>query len=170
MLAVRTNPCTCGGEAGGVTAAEAECVFCEIVGGRLPSSCVYDDDRVVAFMDIQPVTAGHVLVVPKQHVAYLENLEAELGAAMFRVAHRLARSFSRSGLPCEGVNLFLAEGEAAFQEVFHTHLHVFPRYDGDTFRIEADWRTQELDELEAAAAKVRSGMRLLDQESARGHF
>lgn len=153
-----------------MTVTEAKCVFCEIVAGRLPSSRVYEDDRVLAFMDIQPVTAGHILVVPKQHFPYLEDLGEDTGAAMFRVAYRLALSLRRSGLPCEGVNLFLADGEAAFQEVFHSHLHVFPRYEGDSFRIDADWRTRETDELDATAAKVRSGLRTLDQEQrAAGH-
>jgi len=143
-------------------------VFCEIVAGRIPSSRVYEDDRVLVFMDIQPVTAGHVLVVPRQHFARLEDLSAELGASMFQVAHRVARSLPRSGLPCEGVNLFLADGAAAFQEVFHTHLHVFPRYVGDSFRIDGDWRARERDELDAAAEQVLMGLRALDQEQPAG--
>jgi len=103
--------------------------------------------------------------VPKQHIPYLEDLGEETGASMFRAAHRLARALRRSGLRCEGVNLFLADGEAAFQEVFHTHLHVFPRYGGDSFRIDADWGTREKDELDAAAAQVLSGLRTLVKNS-----
>lgn len=77
---------------------------------------------------------------------------------MRRVAHRLARALRRADLRCEGVNLFLADGEAAFQEIPHVHLHVFPRYAGDAFRIEADWRPRERDELDAAAASVRRAL------------
>lgn len=77
---------------------------------------------------------------------------------MFRVAHRLARALRRSGLPCEGVNVFLADGEAASQEVFHTHLHVFARYSGDSFRVSADWRVRDRDELDRAASQVRTGL------------
>ena len=81
---------------------EIPCVFCEIVAGRAESSVAYEDGHVIAFMDIQPVTQGHVLVVPRAHVDVLEALDEDLGAHLFRVAHRLARALRRSGLPCEG--------------------------------------------------------------------
>ena len=78
---------------------------------------------------------------------------------MFIVAMQLAQALHNSGLRCEGINLFLADGEVAFQEVFHTHLHVFPRFAGDTFRIDADWSiTPSRAELDAVAAQVRVGM------------
>lgn len=115
------------------------CVFCDIIAGTAPASFVYQDDTVVAFMDIRPVTEGHLLVVPRVHLASLEDVEPVLAAHMFVVAQRLAASLRRSELRCEGVNLFYADGAAAFQEVFHSHLHVFPRFAGDTFRISADW-------------------------------
>ncbi|WP_181801683.1 HIT family protein [Streptomyces shenzhenensis] len=138
--------------------AVGECVFCSIVQGQVEASTVYADDTVVAFMDHQPVTPGHLLVIPRAHAAGLEDLEPALGVVMWAAAHRLARALRRSDLRCEGVNLFLADGEAAFQEVFHVHLHVFPRYAGDDFRIEADWRVRERSELEASAAAVRAGL------------
>lgn len=74
-------------------------------------------------MDHQPINPGHVLVVPRRHVALLDDLDEDLSAAMYRVGHRLSRALRRSGLRCEGVNLFLADGEAAFQEIPHVHLH-----------------------------------------------
>jgi histidine triad (HIT) family protein len=119
---------------------------------------VYGDEHVVAFMDIMPVTPGHLLVVPRVHVDFLRALDEEVGARIFRVAHHLAKALYRSGLPCEGVNIFLADGEAAFQEIFHVHLHVFPRFSGDGFRIDAEWRQAERAELDAAAAHVRDGL------------
>jgi histidine triad (HIT) family protein len=138
------------------------CVFCEIVAGRAPHSVVHEDDRVLAFMDIQPVLTGHVLVVPKAHATYLEDLDPELGADVFRVAHRVARSLPLSGVPCEGVNLFLANGVAAFQEVFHVHLHVFPRVSGDGFHFQnASYRRDRV-ELDATAELVRHGLSVLD--------
>jgi histidine triad (HIT) family protein len=80
------------------------------------------------------------------------------GARMFMVAMRLARALRASGLCCEGINLFLADGEAAFQEVFHTHLHVIPRFVGDTFRIDADWSsTPSRAELDDVATRIRLG-------------
>jgi len=136
-------------------------VFCEIVAGRAESSLVYEDEHVIAFMDIRPLTPGHVLVVPRSHADYLEDLGEDLGARLFRAGHRLARALRRSGLPCDGVNLFLADGEAAFQEVFHVHLHVLPRTPGDGFRIKAAWRRPGREELDLAAAKVRQGIRTL---------
>jgi histidine triad (HIT) family protein len=112
-----------------------DCIFCRILAGQSPVSMVYQDKLCSAFMDIRPVNAGHLLVIPNTHGANLGDLDEELGAQMFRVAHRLAQAVRKSGVRCEGVNLFLADGEAAFQEVFHVHLHVIPRYDGDGFRL-----------------------------------
>lgn len=140
------------------TESDPSCVFCAIVAGDAQASTVYDDDAVIVFMDVAPLTDGHVLVVPKRHIPFLEDLDEDLGSHIYRVAHRLTRALRRSSLRCEGVNLFLADGAAAFQEVFHTHLHVFPRYPGDGFRIDADWRTRERAELEATATAVRGGL------------
>jgi histidine triad (HIT) family protein len=109
------------------------CVFCEIVRGAAPSSIVYADASVLAFMDIQPVNEGHVLVVPRAHAARMDELDGETGAQMFGVAIKLSTAMRQSEVRCEGVNLFLADGEAAGQEVFHVHLHVIPRYWGDGF-------------------------------------
>jgi hypothetical protein len=75
---------------------------------------VYEDDQVVAFMDHKPVNPGHVLVVPRHHAALLDQLDENLSLEVYRVAHRMTRALRRSGLRCEGVNLFLADGEAAF--------------------------------------------------------
>lgn len=142
-----------------MTSSVANCIFCDIVGSRAPASRVYEDDAVLAFLDIQPVTPGHTLVIPKNHVAYLADLGEEAAGAVFQVAHRLATSFRHSGLRCEGVNLFVADGAAAFQEVLHTHIHVFPRFAGDGFSINADWQRRTPAELDVIAIKVRMGLR-----------
>lgn len=138
-----------------------ECVFCAIVRGQAEASTVHEDDATVAFMDLRPVTPGHLLVVPKAHAEGLEDLEETLGTRVWTAAHRLARALRGSGLRCEGVNLFLADGRAAFQEVFHVHLHVVPRFAGDGFRIDADWSVRERGELDENAAAVRAGLALL---------
>ncbi len=133
-----------------------DCVFCAIVAGTEPASIVHEDDGTHAFMTIGPVTPGHLLVIPKRHAPYLSDLDEETGACLFVVAMRLARALRESGLRCEGVNLFLADGQAAFQEVFHAHLHVFPRFEGDGFRIDADWSVNSSrTELDAIAVLVR---------------
>lgn len=109
-------------------------------------------------MDIQPVNTGHVLVIPNTHTAYLADLEEQIGAHLFRVAQRIAGALRRSGIKCEGVNLYLADGEAAGQEVFHVHLHVFPRYKGDGFglRFGPSYGIKpERNELEARAEEIR---------------
>jgi histidine triad (HIT) family protein len=111
----------------------ANCAFCDILAGTLQSSMVYQDKVCSAFMDIQPVNPGHLLVISNDHAASLADLDPEVGAHMFQVAQRMARALRDSGLRCEGVNLFVADGAAAGQEVFHVHLHVIPRFRGDGF-------------------------------------
>lgn len=132
------------------------CVLCEVVAGRAPASIPYKDDRVLALLDIRPVNPGHLMVIPREHATFLADLDEETGSHLFRVAMRLAAALRTSDLRCEGVNLFLADGEAAFQEVFHVHLHVIPRFRGDNFRITADWSVEPPREaLDAAARQVR---------------
>jgi histidine triad (HIT) family protein len=133
------------------------CVFCEIVGGRSPSSVVFQDERCIAFMDIQPVNPGHLLVVPIEHAATLSDLDEDVGAHVFRVAQRLAGALRASGIRCEGINPFLADGESAGQEVSHVHLHVLPRFYGDGFglRFGPNYANKpDRQELEAAAQRV----------------
>jgi histidine triad (HIT) family protein len=139
-----------------------DCVFCRILDGELPASFVYRDERCAAFMDIQPVNAGHLLVVPLGHGAHLADIDGESAAHLMRVAHRLAGALRASGLPCEGVNLFLADGAAAMQEVFHVHLHVFPRFAGDGFGLQFGPHYKELPPraaLDGAAARIRGALR-----------
>jgi histidine triad (HIT) family protein len=140
------------------TAGAAGCVFCDIVAGRGPASVVHSDETVLVLLDIRPLTTGHLLVIPRAHAPYLADLDPVVGGHMFGVAQRMAAALRRSSLPCAGVNLFLADGEAAFQEVFHTHLHVLPRNPGDGFRIRAKWRRPARAELDSVADQVRNGL------------
>jgi histidine triad (HIT) family protein len=135
------------------------CKFCDILAGKLPSSRVYQDELCTALMDIQPVNPGHVLIVPNRHASFLSELDEDTGAQMFRIAQRLARALRRSDLKCEGINFFLADGEAAFQDVFHVHLHVFPRFKGDGFGLTfgpAYSHKPPRTELDEIAVKIRS--------------
>ncbi|MGN5380918.1 HIT family protein [Streptomyces lasalocidi] len=140
---------------------DAECIFCAIVLGEAEASTVYEDDDVVAFMDLQPVTPGHLLVVPRTHTVGLEDLDESIGARVWAVTHTLARALRRSNLRSDGVNVFVADGEAAFQEIFHFHVHVFPRFPGDHFRIEANWRVRDRAELDLNATAVVEGLAAL---------
>jgi histidine triad (HIT) family protein len=132
------------------------CIFCKIVEGDAPVSKVYEDDLVLGLMTIGPVTPGHAMVIPKQHVPNLGELDPDLGAHIFKVTQKVASAIRESGLRCEGINLFLADGEAAFQEIFHFHLHTFPRYRGDPFKLVADWDVHPpREELDQNASMIR---------------
>jgi histidine triad (HIT) family protein len=138
-----------------------DCIFCQILSKDLQASIVWQDDRCTAFMDIQPVNPGHLLVVPNVHAAELSELDEESAAHLMRVAHRLNAALRASGLRCEGVNYFLADSEAAMQEVFHVHLHVFPRFAGDGFGLKfspAYFQRPERPALETAAAQIRAAL------------
>jgi histidine triad (HIT) family protein len=139
-----------------------DCVFCKILSGELEVSMVYQDDRCSAFLDHQPINSGHTLVVPNRHAPNLAELDDEEGAQLFRVAQSIAAALRNSEVKCEGVNISLADGEAAGQEVFHVHLHVFPRYVGDGFSVRFGLnypnkpRRQELNEV---AESIRNALR-----------
>ena len=137
------------------------CIFCAIIAGQLPASVVFRDEFCLAFMDIRPVTPGHTLVVPIQHAASLAELDEATFGHLSQGAQHVAAALRRSGLQCEGVNLFLADGVAAGQEVFHVHLHVLPRFRGDGFGLkfgpqygQKPPRTQ----LDEWAEKIRGGL------------
>lgn len=134
----------------------SDCIFCGVVEGRLPASRVYEDDVVMAFMDIRPVNPGHLLVIPKRHFEFMGDMDEETGAHLFRITLRVQQAMRRSLSKCEGINLFLADGAVAGQEVPHVHMHVLPRFVGDPFRLQIDYgpapARRELDEM---ANKIR---------------
>ena len=110
------------------------CIFCDIVRGTSPVSWVYQDDTVVAFMDIQPITQGHVLVVPREHAVLMTDINETAAMRTFRVARKLA-AVARHTLGASGINIIVMDGEAAYQDVPHFHVHVIPRYQQDGFSI-----------------------------------
>ncbi|MET8139425.1 HIT family protein [Sphaerisporangium sp. NPDC005288] len=114
------------------------CAYCDILAGRAEASLVFQDETAIVVMDGNPVNPGHALVVSRVHAGGLEDLDEEIGAHMWRLAQRVARGLRRSGLRCEGVNIFVADGEVALQDVFHAHIHVFPRFEGDNVVVDAD--------------------------------
>ena len=141
-----------------MSASPADCVFCAIVATRAEASLVNEDETAVAFLDINPITPGHALVVPRAHAASLAELDAELGGHLFRVAMRVASALRASPLRVEGVNLFLSDGAAAGQDVFHVHLHVLPRFAGDGLRIAHEAGAPGREALDAQAAAIRRAM------------
>ena len=120
------------------------CLFCKIIAGELEGTIVYQDEICTALMDIQPINPGHLLVIPNDHSKDLTELPPETGKHIFAIAQILAAALRGSGIRCEGINLFLADGKAAMQEVFHFHLHIIPRYDGDGFGFQFSPRYAEL--------------------------
>ncbi len=111
-------------------------------------------------MDIRPINPGHFLVVPKAHVPRLGDLPAGAGGRVFEMARELAAGLYRSGVKCEGVNFHLADGEVAGQEIFHLHLHVYPRFAGDGVGLRMGPRYGSMplrEELERLAAAIRAG-------------
>lgn len=133
----------------------AECVFCANVAGRAEASVVHEDEVAIAFLDLNPVTRGHLLVVPRAHGSGLEEIDVATGAHVWSVAHRIARALRRSSLQPDGVNLLLCDGEVAFQTVFHLHLHVIPRYADDGWTIVPTARERERALLDHDARIVR---------------
>ena len=129
--------------------ADPDCIFCKIVAGEVPSTRVEEDERTVAFMDVNPATRGHVLVVPREHVVDLLAIGQEDLSACAAMAKRIAGR-QKERLGADGVNLLNSCGPAAWQTVFHFHVHVIPRYEGDPLRL--PWRPEPGDEDEIAAA------------------
>lgn len=126
-----------------------DCIFCKIVAGALPATIVDEDELTIAFMDINPATRGHALVVPRLHAADLLEVEPRQLQAVSAAAQRLAGRVKRR-LGADGVNLINSCGAAAWQTVFHFHLHVIPRYEGDPLRL--PWVPGPGDAQEIAAA------------------
>jgi histidine triad (HIT) family protein len=136
------------------------CIFCDISAGDAEASFVYDDERTIAFLDIEPLNAGHTLVVPRAHAASVEELDPDEGLRIMRVAQRVAIALRRASFRVEGVNLWLADGEAAGQDVFHVHMHVVPRFEGDGFvvRLPPGRHRPDRAELDANAGELRRAL------------
>lgn len=127
---------------------DPDCIFCKIVSGELPSQRVDEDEHTVAFMDLNPATRGHALVVPRRHARNLLEIDPDDLAATIRAAQRLAQR-AVPALGADGVNLINSCGSEAWQTVFHLHVHVIPRYRGDPLRL--PWVPQPGDAGEIAA-------------------
>ncbi|WP_127717143.1 HIT family protein [Halobacteriovorax sp. HLS] len=112
-----------------------DCIFCKILKEEAPASFVFRGDRVSAFMDLNPINKGHVLVVPNEHHKRFSSIDNETVGEMFKTAQVILKSIESSRIPCEGANLFVSDGEVAGQEPPHTHLHIAPRFKGDGYRM-----------------------------------
>ncbi len=141
---------------------ESDCIFCQIVAGKSPASVFYEDKLVLGLMTIGPVTTGHAMIIPKQHFSCLADLDEKTGQHLWTITQRVAAAVRESGVRCEGINLFLADGAVAFQEIFHVHMHVLPRYEGDPFKLVANWNVRpSRDELDQVAQQIKQAYKRL---------
>lgn len=134
--------------------ANEDCIFCQVLRGEIPGERVYEDDHAIAVMDINPWTRGHAVVFPRRHAANLFEIEDEelehVAVATKRVATKM-----RETLDCDGVNLLQSNGAAAWQTIFHLHVHVIPRYEGDPLQLPTRPQPAAPEELAEVAKVIR---------------
>jgi histidine triad (HIT) family protein len=133
---------------------DPDCLFCKIIAGELPAEIVAEDERTVAIMDINPGTRGHLLVIPRAHSANVLETEPEDLQATILAAQRMARQVTER-LGADGVNLLNCCGSAAWQTVFHLHIHVIPRYANDPLKLPWTPAPGDPDEIAAVAGELR---------------
>ena len=138
------------------------CVFCAIVAGEAPAIRVYEDDAHLAILDIRPIVRGHVLVIPKAHTVDLTDTPPDTVAALMRIGQRVARAARASQLHADGNNIVVNDGKAAFQSVFHIHLHVAPRKSGDKLSFAKGLVVRRDPDREATGRILRDALAELD--------
>lgn len=136
---------------------DADCIFCKIIAGDIPSAKVYEDDDVYAFLDISQVTKGHTLVIPKEHTKNIYETDEAIAAALFTRVPKIANALNQAFQPA-GINIVNNNEEFAGQTVFHLHLHLIPRYD-KTDGYQAQWITHENQhDLAAIASEISTNL------------
>ncbi|MBS3067756.1 HIT family protein [Candidatus Micrarchaeota archaeon] len=133
-----------------------DCIFCKIIKSEIPSSKVYEDEHTLAFLDINPVTKGHTLVIPKQHCTDIFDMKEEDAKAVMATAKKVASAVFH-GLNASGVNLLNSNKKAAGQEVFHYHMHIIPRYENDGVRMFPHEKYKETD-FKMTAERIKSNL------------
>jgi histidine triad (HIT) family protein len=136
---------------------QPDCVFCKLVSRQIPASVVYEDEATLAFMDLGQVNPGHVLVASKAHAANVYELDDAQAAGVFRAAARVARAV-RAAFDPPGLSIYQANGRPAGQTVFHFHLHVLPRHEGDGMELVWPVKNPAREQLEAHAARIRAAL------------
>ena len=131
-----------------------DCIFCAIVEGAIPATIVYEEDQILAFMDINPANSGHLLVIPKRHYRNIFDINVEMAGKIMQVGALLARAI-KTALNPDGLNLLQSSESAAFQTVFHFHLHLIPRWEDDSLVL--PWQPQQgdMNQIVEVANKIR---------------
>jgi histidine triad (HIT) family protein len=131
------------------------CIFCKIIDGSIPSTVVYEDADFKAIMDISPAAKGHVLILPKKHCADLLSIDPDVASKALMIASKIANA-QKKAFNCDGINLLQNSGEAAWQSVFHLHIHLIPRYKDDKVMVPWEHLSYADGEAEEYAAKIRA--------------
>ncbi len=137
------------------------CVFCAIVAGEAPAIRIYEDDDYLGILDIRPFTRGHSLVLPKRHTVDLTDTSPEILAGMAAIGQRIARA-ARSTELADATNIAINDGRAAFQTVFHIHLHVLPRRNGDKLSVAKGMLVRRDPDREATGRILREALARID--------
>ncbi|MCI8307148.1 MAG: HIT family protein [Lachnospiraceae bacterium] len=132
--------------------AQTDCIFCKIISGEIPSRTVYEDDAYKAIMDVSPASRGHVIILPKTHVANIYEIPDDVAAGIMVVAKKIALAV-KEAFGCDGVNILQNNEVAAGQTVFHFHVHVIPRYADDTVNIK--WEQLDDVDIDAACREIK---------------
>ena len=127
-----------------------DCIFCKLANGIIPTNSLYEDDVVKVIFDAGPASLGHVLILPKEHFDNVYSLDDDTAAHIFQVAVKVAKAL-KEGLDLEGLNIVQNNGEIAGQTVFHFHMHIIPRYKGDTVNV--GWKPGEVTDEEIEKIK-----------------
>lgn len=137
--------------------ADPDCIFCKIIAGEIPSFKIYENDDSFAFMDINPASEGHSLVIPKEHAADVHSISDAAIAATVKTAKKVAAALDKTLNP-EGLNLVQANGPAAAQSVMHFHMHVLPRANGDELRLNWGLKPGDMDAIGQLAERIRANL------------
>lgn len=132
-----------------------DCIFCKIISGEIPSATIYENSKFKVIMDIAPANKGHVLILPKEHFDNIYDIDTATAGQLFELAALVARTL-KSVLDCEGMNILQNNGTVAGQTVFHFHMHIIPRYEGDTVNMgwkELSYGDGEMEQLREAIRK-----------------
>ncbi|GFO84450.1 MULTISPECIES: HIT family protein [Anaerostipes] len=134
-----------------------DCVFCKIVNGDIPSNTIYENSEFKVIMDISPATKGHVLVLPKEHFKDIYDIDAETAGKLFQLAAVVARAL-KEVLHCDGLNIIQNNGEIAGQTVFHFHMHLIPRYEGDDVTVKWKEHSMDAEEMDQLRKDIRKAL------------
>ena len=137
--------------------ADADCLFCKIIAGEIPCFKLFEDDETLAFMDINPANEGHALVIPKEHAKDVYTVSDAAIAATVATAKKIAAAIDKTLNP-DGLNLLQCNGPAAAQSVFHFHMHVLPRREGDELKLNWGLRPGDMDAIGALAERIRGNL------------